>query len=78
MTDIYQHHYSEIIRKSKESLLLSQKVRCEAEKMNDDFEKHLEELQKMLKDVKYGSIVITVQDGEIVQIDKTEKYRVRN
>lgn len=46
--------------------------------MNDDFEKHLEELQKMLKDVKYGSIVITVQDGEIVQIDKTEKYRVRN
>lgn len=32
-------------------------------------------LKKMLVDMKYGSITITVQDGKIVQIDKTEKHR---
>lgn len=32
-------------------------------------------LKKMLADMKYGSITITVQDGKIVQIDKTEKHR---
>lgn len=45
---------------------------------NEELGKHLELLQEMLSDIQYGSIVITVQDGKIVQIDKTKKYRVRN
>lgn len=31
-----------------------------------------------LKDMKYGSVIITVHDGIITQIDKTEKTRFRS
>lgn len=46
--------------------------------INEELKKHFEVIQSMLEDIQYGNIVITVQDGKIVQIDKTEKYRVRN
>jgi hypothetical protein len=29
----------------------------------------------LLKNIKYGNIQITIQDGRVVQIDKTEKFR---
>lgn len=32
-------------------------------------------MSELLKDIKYGYIQITVQDGRVVQIDKTEKFR---
>lgn len=35
-------------------------------------------LQKLLSDMKYGSVTLIVQDGKIIQIDKTEKYRIKN
>lgn len=39
---------------------------------------HLNTLEKLLNDMKYGSITLIIQDGKIVQIDKTEKYRVKS
>ena len=33
-------------------------------------------LNKLLADMKYGTITIVVQDGKIIQIDKTEKFRL--
>lgn len=39
---------------------------------------HLKMLEEMLKAMKFGSITLIVQDGKIIQIDKTEKYRVRD
>lgn len=38
----------------------------------------LETLEKWLSDMKYGSITLIVQDGRIVQMDKTEKYRIKD
>lgn len=38
---------------------------------------HLETLEKLLNDMKFGNITLIVQDGKIVQIDKTEKYRIK-
>jgi len=35
-------------------------------------------LVRLLKDLQYGSINIIVQDGKIIQIDKTEKVRIKN
>ena len=32
-------------------------------------------MAELLKNIKYGYIQITVQDGRVVQIDKTEKFR---
>ena len=39
---------------------------------------YLQTIADMLKDIKYGSVNIIVQDGKIIQIDKTEKVRIRN
>lgn len=39
---------------------------------------HLDTLEKMLQDIKYGSVTIIIQDGKIVQIDKMEKYRIKS
>ena len=39
---------------------------------------HIDTLQKLLRDMKYGSVTLIVQDGKIIQIDKTEKYRIKN
>ncbi|GAF66310.1 YezD family protein [Alkalihalobacillus trypoxylicola] len=34
-------------------------------------------LQDLLKGLQYGSITIVVQDGKIVQLEKSEKVRVK-
>ncbi len=39
---------------------------------------HLDTLEELLSDMKYGSITLIIQDGKIVQIDKTEKYRIKD
>lgn len=39
---------------------------------------HLGTLEEMLSDLKYGSITLIIQDGKIVQIDKTEKHRMKS
>ena len=39
---------------------------------------HLDTLQKLLSNMKYGSITLFIQDGKIIQIDKTEKYRIKD
>lgn len=38
---------------------------------------NLATLEKMLSDMKFGSITIIVQDGKIIQIEKTEKVRMK-
>jgi hypothetical protein len=38
-------------------------------------EKQLETLKNNLQDLEYGSIVITVHDGHVTQMDTTEKKR---
>lgn len=38
----------------------------------------IEMIKKLISSIQYGTISIVVQDGKIVQIDKTEKYRVKN
>lgn len=36
----------------------------------------VERILKALEGMQYGSVLITVHDSQIVQIDRTEKYRV--
>lgn len=41
--------------------------------------KHIiEMLESLLNSMKYGSITLIVQDGKIIQIDKTEKHRLKD
>lgn len=37
---------------------------------------HIATLEELLRNMKFGSITIIVQDGKIIQIDKTEKHRM--
>lgn len=38
----------------------------------------LDLIRESLRDLRFGSVTIVVQDGVIVQIDRTEKRRIRN
>jgi hypothetical protein len=37
----------------------------------------LEAVRDALRGLQYGSVVITVQDGVAIQVDRTEKHRLR-
>ncbi len=37
----------------------------------------LEQIVRAIRSVVYGHVVIMVQDGKVVQIDRTEKVRLR-
>ena len=36
----------------------------------------LDRVRSALRDLEFGTITITVQDGVVVQIDRTEKHRL--
>lgn len=38
----------------------------------------LDEIRASLKNLRYGSVTIIVQDGVIIQIDRTEKRRLQS
>jgi hypothetical protein len=38
----------------------------------------LDEIRASLKNLRYGSVTIIVQDGVIIQIDRTEKRRLHS
>lgn len=37
----------------------------------------LERIRETLEDLAFGSVLISVQDGKIVQIEKNEKFRLK-
>ncbi|MBE5912181.1 YezD family protein [Pseudobutyrivibrio sp.] len=39
-------------------------------------EKELIQIKEYVESIKYGSVNIIIQDGKIVQIDKSEKIRI--
>lgn len=41
-------------------------------------ESYLEMINTLVKDMKYGTITVIVQDGKVIQIDKTDKIRVKS
>ena len=47
------------------------------EKDKKDIDQTLEMIKKWILEMQFGSISIVVQDGKIVQTDKTEKFRLK-
>ena len=45
-------------------------------KKQDHIDRSLEKVREIIKDVRYGNVVLIIQDGKIIQIDKTEKVRL--
>ena len=44
---------------------------------NEDFSEAVEIIRKSLQNMEFGSITIMVQDGRIVSIESTEKFKVK-
>lgn len=38
---------------------------------------NINKLEAILENMRYGNVTIFVQDGKIVQMEKTEKYRMK-
>lgn len=44
---------------------------------NEEFSEVVEIIRKALQDMEFGSVTIMVQDGRIVSIESTEKFKVK-
>lgn len=42
----------------------------------DNIDVSLIKVKDMIKNIRYGNITLIIQDGKIIQIDKTEKVRL--
>lgn len=45
-------------------------------KKADNIDASLTKVKEMIKDIRYGNVILIIQDGKIIQIDKTEKVRL--
>ncbi|MGD9855357.1 MAG: DUF2292 domain-containing protein [Planctomycetaceae bacterium] len=43
----------------------------------DSGDQDIAEIRNALRGIRYGSLLVVVQDGVVVQIDRTEKHRIR-
>ena len=41
-------------------------------------ESYLEIINNLVKEMQYGTITVIVQDGRVIQIDKTDKIRLKS
>jgi hypothetical protein len=44
----------------------------------DKWSKEMDLILEYISKVKYGSVVVNIQDGKIIQIEKNEKVRFKN
>jgi hypothetical protein len=47
------------------------------QKRNEKIDETLESIRQMIDTIQYGTITLVIQDGHIVQIDKSEKIRLK-
>lgn len=49
-----------------------------AEKNISSDEDYIATIKELVNKTKYGSINLIIQDGKVIQIDRTEKIRLKN
>lgn len=45
-------------------------------KKSNSIDISLTKVKELVKDIRFGNIILIIQDGKIIQIDKTEKIRL--
>jgi hypothetical protein len=55
----------------------SQSQRSETNEVGNN-DPSLQRIREALRGLRYGSVNVIVQDGLVIQIDRLEKFRVRN
>jgi hypothetical protein len=56
---------------------MADKAEDEASPDDSDQNRTLEQVRKALADLRFGEIVVTVQDGVAVQLERTERTRLQ-
>jgi hypothetical protein len=62
---------------------LEQEVQCKEEQSGDkpnrdvQIEEELQQIRQALKGLRFGQVTIVMHDGAMVQIERTEKRRIR-
>lgn len=51
-------------------------MEAEKRKWDNNIERSLAKVRELIRDIRYGNVVLIIQDGKIIQIDKTEKIRL--
>lgn len=51
-------------------------TKSKSENRSTSFDEVLDRIRKTIESMRYGTVQIVVQDGKVVQIDKTEKIRL--
>lgn len=44
---------------------------------NNEINNYTDKISELLKDIKYGSITLVIQDGVVIQIETSEKIRLK-
>lgn len=44
----------------------------------EEWQRTIKHLEKMISNLKFGSITLVVQDGKVIQIEKNEKIRLQS
>ena len=47
-------------------------------KQTDTNQRYIELIKKMINEIKFGQIIITVQDEKIVQVEQNKKIRLKS
>lgn len=47
-----------------------------ADKTPKNTESYIEEVKRIVELIQFGSLTLIIQDGKVIQIDKTEKIRL--
>ena len=50
-------------------------METEKKKVNN-IDVSLTKVKEIIKDIRFGNVILIIQDGKIIQIDKTEKVRL--
>ena len=46
--------------------------------MSDERKNYLDVIDNLVRQMKFGTVTIIVQDGKVIQIDKTDKILLKN
>jgi len=55
----------------------SEKQSSESERLEQEMQVNTSHVRQALQGLRYGTVTVVVQDGVVVQVERTEKRRVR-
>ena len=41
-------------------------------------EEQIQKIQEAVRDIRYGTVTLVIQDGRLIQIDRSEKIRLKS